>query len=203
MSIKLLSVFLLLFVVQNIYNAVSYGEKDENWLNSVYYNWKTGLKDKLNAAESTICPHNAPCYCKNLTCNCCATLDIPKIVNGKTCVAVTYLPQDLGIKILLTLDGKELFSQTISVRNPPPICIVIPYVPVGKVCVRVYDIEVVGYKVHMCVDLVAPRVNYVLHFDCFEIGFGGIPELLSGYASNVKTTQAKPQISQPEIKIQP
>lgn len=197
MSMKLLSVFLLLCLVQDICSAAD-DENDENSLNSVYYDGKTGLTDTLNFVESTVRPRNRPCYCKNLTCNCCANVNIPKILNGRTCIAVTYLPQDLGIKIILTLDEKELLSKIIAVRNLPPICIVIPYVPVGKVCVRVYDIQIVGYKVHMCVDLVAPRVNYVLHFDCFVIRFG-IPKLLSGYAS--KTTQ--PQISQPEIKTQP
>ncbi|VDM38289.1 unnamed protein product [Toxocara canis] len=61
------------------------------------------------------------CECSLNTCACCAFLAVDKIrLHNDVCVNLTYLPEDIGIKLSLSIDNRVVFSDELSVRNPPP-----------------------------------------------------------------------------------
>lgn len=61
-------------------------------------------------------------------------------------------------------------------RNPPPFCVGTG-VPLLNLCVRLYNIRVQNYNVHVCINLelqFASRPLIVVSFDCVRVGIDGV-----------------------------
>ena len=61
-------------------------------------------------------------------------------------------------------------------RNPPPFCVGTG-VPLLNLCVRLYNIQVQNYNVHVCINLelqFASRPLIVVSFDCVRVGVDGV-----------------------------
>ncbi|XP_063227907.1 uncharacterized protein LOC134533974 [Bacillus rossius redtenbacheri] len=115
------------------------------------------------------------CVCQGYTCGCCAHLEEDEIhLNSTICVNVSYLPKDYGVSFVMTLNEYVLYNETISVRNPPPVCIGMPFVKeFAELCARLYDVDAKPTKLHACVGVEA-RLRHVLiakyNLGCFTIG---------------------------------
>jgi hypothetical protein len=58
--------------------------------------------------------------------------------------------------VTFDLDGRVLYNDTISVENPPEICVDIPYLKeVASLCIRFYDLKFSKENLTGCVDLCA------------------------------------------------
>ncbi|KAJ9587214.1 hypothetical protein L9F63_019263 [Diploptera punctata] len=115
------------------------------------------------------------CACSRYSCGCCAHLQEPHIqLNATLCTNITYLVHDYGISFTITVNNYAIFNETISARNPPPVCLGLPYVKqLADLCVRLYDINATANYLHVCVRVEA-RMKKILvakyELGCFNIG---------------------------------
>ncbi|XP_049783170.1 uncharacterized protein LOC126184701 [Schistocerca cancellata] len=121
------------------------------------------------------------CVCYHQTCGCCVHAEEPEIhLNSTVCVNVTYLSEDYGISFTVTLNNHTLYNETVSVRNPPPVCAGFPYVKeLADICIRLYDIDAKSRTFHACARLEA-RMKFIIiaHYDlgCFTIGSSSVED---------------------------
>lgn len=117
------------------------------------------------------------CQCINYDCGCCEHLDIPRLhLNDTGCVNLTYLADQYGISFTVSVDDKVIFNETVSAKNPPPICFGVPYLAeYAELCIRFYDLEVSHSEADGCVKLEA-RVEHVSVAE-YELGCFHIPLL--------------------------
>uniref|UniRef100_A0A1B6EA24 DUF4773 domain-containing protein n=1 Tax=Clastoptera arizonana TaxID=38151 RepID=A0A1B6EA24_9HEMI len=67
------------------------------------------------------------------------------------CLEGTFLRNDFGINVSLSINNKTRWSDIISVSNPPAICPV-NYPGVGDICLKISDIRIEPY--HFCLQIV-------------------------------------------------
>ncbi|XP_021370836.1 uncharacterized protein LOC110461620 [Mizuhopecten yessoensis] len=103
------------------------------------------------------------CDCAEYKCSCCVHLEIDEIkLDSTVCVAVAYLPKDIGVEFKLTVDGKTLIDMQISVTNPPPVCIGIPELEKeASICIMFSNLKVdtANKKFSGCVSLEARLIS--------------------------------------------
>ncbi|XP_046398885.1 uncharacterized protein LOC124165491 [Ischnura elegans] len=115
------------------------------------------------------------CHCLNYSCGCCEHLEEEKIyLNATVCINATLLRSEYGISVTMTYNGVTLYNETISARNPPPLCVGAPYLKeYAELCVRLYDLDVTRKRFHGCADAEA-RMKHILlaeyKLGCFDIG---------------------------------
>lgn len=82
------------------------------------------------------------CECHGDSCYCCVHADVKQInLNHTVCVVLDYLPKELGVDVKLNLDDKTLFTEEVSLRNPPPVCAGIPHLEkYASICLVFYNI---------------------------------------------------------------
>jgi hypothetical protein len=115
------------------------------------------------------------CGCVGWTCSCCSHMDIPKIsLNHTGCVNITYLPDQYGISFTLSLDGTVVYNDTVSARNPPPVCFNVPYLKeYASLCVRFHDLDITEHKFYGCVRVEAELYHVRVgekELGCFHLG---------------------------------
>ncbi|KAI4493714.1 hypothetical protein M0804_001890 [Polistes exclamans] len=181
--------FTLLILISTIVN-ISYSKKLVNidlteYLSS-YYDPTTGIELKGELEEVERSPNQMPkfvfrgmpCSCINMTCDCCTGINLTAInFNRRACTKFTYDPQEFAINMAFSMNEKEIFSSSLSAKNPPPICIPFAFLPAITFCARLYDIHTPGKNLHACLDLETRVVNapiLILHFNCMKIGMDGI-----------------------------
>ncbi|KAL2729979.1 hypothetical protein V1477_015790 [Vespula maculifrons] len=153
---------------------------------SSYYDPTTGLELNGQPEDVERTPfqlpklifRGMPCFCNNMTCGCCAGVNLTAInFNRRACTKFTYDPQKFAINMSFNMNEKEIFSSSLSAKNPPPVCIPFVYIPVITFCARFFDIHTIGTNLHACLDLETRVVNapiLILHFNCVKIGTEGI-----------------------------
>ncbi|EYC24068.1 hypothetical protein Y032_0014g2297 [Ancylostoma ceylanicum] len=111
------------------------------------------------------------CSCVQGNCACCGSIRIPEF-HHDFCVNATYNRKTIGLDLSIGIDG-HYYTQEISVRNPPPICLSVPYVhDIAGICVAFKDLDVSKQKrtlsgcVELEVEVVHMRVVHV-HLGCF------------------------------------
>lgn len=131
-----------------------------------------------------------PCSCESLICGCCVFMDIEYFdYHRNGCMNMTYYPNDFAVGANMLWNGESVWSQNVSGKNPPPVCMQmpIPYLPAMDMCVRMFDIYTPsgpeGYNIHMCMNWEfrterAPLL--VLEFDCFRMGQDGWANIKPG-----------------------
>lgn len=88
----------------------------------------------------------------------------------KACFIGEYLPDELGVRVQVIVNGNTLIDETLSARNPPPICVKVPDIP-GKVlslCLDASDLGMNGDKFHGCFALKAEA----LHISVLDVDLG-------------------------------
>ncbi|KAH0534441.1 uncharacterized protein LOC123267505 [Cotesia glomerata] len=116
---------------------------------------------------------NNGCSCINYNCGCCEKLNLPEI-HGTVCSNFTYLSDDYGISLTITYNNYTLYNETISARNPPPICVGIPEFEKisAEICITFYDLTFKMHHFHCCSNL-RVAIYHVIHKEinlgCFDI----------------------------------
>jgi len=97
------------------------------------------------------------CVCQKGSCGCCEHVNVPKIhLNDTACINVTYVSEDIGIRLVLEVDDHIYYSKEISVRNPPPVCYEVPHLrDYASLCMRLYNVEVTREYFAACSELEA------------------------------------------------
>ncbi|XP_001607529.1 uncharacterized protein LOC100123806 [Nasonia vitripennis] len=160
-----------------------------------YYNPMTGeplqgtIDDtgRLPFATPKISFRGLPCACVDSSCGCCAGLNISAIkFDRRYCANFTYDSSQLTIDMKVMMNENEIYKTSVSARNPPPVCVPLPYVPVLDFCLRLYDLSVPeGGNLQTCIDFetrLAQSPLLVMHFNCVRVGSQGISWVKPGDA---------------------
>ncbi|XP_077989056.1 uncharacterized protein LOC144443451 [Glandiceps talaboti] len=131
------------------------------------------------------------CECNSTSCGCCADLVIEKIeLNTTVCVNVSYLPEELGFSFTLSLGGEVIYNETVSVKNPPPICFGVPYLEkYFGICIHFYDMEYSTSKLSGCIKLEARLYDVVV--ESIELGCFTIPPSDAGFVMKINKIKNK------------
>ncbi|KAK9890218.1 hypothetical protein WA026_010327 [Henosepilachna vigintioctopunctata] len=131
-----------------------------------------------------------PCSCHEGECGCCTGYILDRF-NQKGCINITYDPDDFSITAYMSMNGKVLYKNSISGKNPPPLCIRIPRFQNIRFCVEFSNIYFASRNVHLCIDAEANWQDFTLlqwSFDCIRMGAAGFavvpPEEGGGLPSN-------------------
>lgn len=114
------------------------------------------------------------CNCVGYTCGCCQHIEVDEIgLNDTVCINVTYLDQDYGLEVTLSVDGHVYINASISARNPPPLCAAIPGLKdLASICLQFYNLNVNSTSFSGCMRVVA-KLKYVtvekINIGCFKI----------------------------------
>lgn len=111
--------------------------------------------DPVQAVSSRI-----PCECTGGICSCCIG---GFFFNNKGCMKIKYIPEDFAFELRMTFNENVLYRNTMSGKNPRPICISPPrFQNFLEMCARFHDIYFVGRNMHLCLDVSATLGDYDL-----------------------------------------
>lgn len=104
--------------------------------------------DPVQAVQSRL-----PCECKKGVCSCCLG---GFFFNNKGCMKIRYMPEDFAFELKMTFNEQVLYKNTMSGKNPRPICISPPrFGQWIEMCARFHDIYFIGRNMHLCLDVSA------------------------------------------------
>lgn len=116
------------------------------------------------------------CVCVKYDCGCCIrfTWEEAKLVNTTACVNVSYLPDQYGFALVLTVNHVVLYNKTVSAKNPPPLCFDVPYLEKElSLCIDFYNLEYSKQYINGCVKIQAKIA--LLKVKTFDLGCFHIP----------------------------
>lgn len=117
--------------------------------------------DPVQAVQSRI-----PCDCKKGVCSCCLG---GFFFSNKGCMKLRYMPEDFAFELKMTFNDNVLYKNTMSGKNPRPICISPPrFGQWIEMCAKFHDIYFIGRNMHICLDVSATIGDFDL-VDRFEI----------------------------------
>ncbi|XP_047507784.1 uncharacterized protein LOC125051496 [Pieris napi] len=119
---------------------------------------------------------NRRCTCALGVCKCC-TGPVLDLFNQKACMKVTYHPGDFAFDVAMSLNDRTLYENSMSGKNPRPICINPPRMPNLKVCARFYNVFFPGRNFHFCLGMTGrwrALELFNLTFDCLRMGANGL-----------------------------
>ncbi|GBN19407.1 hypothetical protein AVEN_193884-1 [Araneus ventricosus] len=127
-----------------------------------------------NLIEMTVEENPNQCLCVKSECGCCVYLDVPEIrLNSSGCIEVAYLSEDIGLAISFTFDDRTLLNTSVSVKNPPPLCIMIPFLKdYGHICLEFYNVDFSSSHYAACVKIdvaIWPFCALPFELGCFHI----------------------------------
>lgn len=126
---------------------------------------------ELNGNETAVADG---CQCVEYNCGCCGRMVVKKVEFDETiCVNASYLPKEYGIRVTLTANDLVLLNQSISAKNPPPLCAGVPHVKELSLCIRFYNLSVGNLSFSGCVDLEAHILHIIdekVDLGCFKVG---------------------------------
>ncbi|XP_038073404.1 uncharacterized protein LOC119741641 [Patiria miniata] len=127
-----------------------------------------GISEWLDLAPSG--GVNGPCACSQDQCECCQHIKIKELkIDDTVCIQVQFLSTAVGVSLTLTIDGKVIFRKTLSLKDPPPICVSLAG---GKLCIALYDLAVTPEAVSGCGRLEAKFFGVTVakvKLGCFKI----------------------------------
>ncbi|CAL1681721.1 unnamed protein product [Lasius platythorax] len=116
---------------------------------------RTADSEIYTDGELIIKPHNNSCECIKYDCGCCQYMELDAIsLNGTLCANASYLEYDYGISITVTFNTFTIINETVSARNPPPICVgedIVDTVEL-EICLHIYDIDI-SDRFHACFEI--------------------------------------------------
>ncbi|XP_046476515.1 uncharacterized protein [Neodiprion pinetum] len=148
-------------------------------------------------------PHS--CKCELYGCGCCQHIKVHRVhLDDTVCANVTYLPEDIGLSLTITFDSYAVMNTTVSVRNPPPICIGQDYVKEleAEICIRFYDLDANKHHLHGCLKLDVELYKLKLaHYDlgCFNIGKNNATNNVNMTSNALRTIWSK--IKAPQVNM--
>lgn len=129
-----------------------------------------GIAKEVEKIESFAQKAANHCQCVEYNCGCCAHIVEKEIrLDSTICTNATYLKRDYGFSLTVTFNKFTVFNETMSLRNPPPICMGAPFVKeLAEICVRIYDIKASSAHLHACVEMEAQMKH--IHIAKYELG---------------------------------
>ncbi|XP_075211085.1 uncharacterized protein LOC142318387 [Lycorma delicatula] len=122
-------------------------------------------------------PHCGCSRCK-FFCSCCSQAKMDAFnIDTMVCMKVEYLEKEIGFSYSLIVNDDVKMQRKISVKNPPPVCFLIP-TPLPRMksgaCIRIYDVEVDGDErtIQGCIKLSFTLLNsFSSNYDlgCFHL----------------------------------
>ncbi|XP_041356145.1 uncharacterized protein LOC121373534 [Gigantopelta aegis] len=114
------------------------------------------------------------CGCVKYDCGCCAHLEVKEIeLDDTVCVNVTYLPDQYGILLTVSVNGVVYINHTVSAKNPPALCFGIPYLKkLASLCIKLYDLDIKNHTLSGCARILVRLAGITVEkFDmgCFRI----------------------------------
>jgi len=114
------------------------------------------------------------CSCMTKECGCCEHMVVRKIhLNDSVCVNVTYVSEDIGLRLTLAVDGYNYISKEISVRNPPPVCFSVPHLrDYASLCIKLYNVDAGRDHFSACSEIEAHLYHVTIarqKLGCFRI----------------------------------
>ncbi|XP_030756383.1 uncharacterized protein LOC115882456 [Sitophilus oryzae] len=120
-------------------------------------------------------PFRVPCSCSQGQCGCCTGYILDRL-NQKACVNMTYEPEEFAVTAVMSLNGVPFYKNSISGKNPPPMCFRLPRFRFITLCVEFSNVYFLNRNVHLCVDAEANWSDFTLvewSFDCVRMGLSG------------------------------
>ncbi|XP_075970657.1 uncharacterized protein LOC142973023 [Anticarsia gemmatalis] len=131
---------------------------------------------RQNSSSSSSSSDNRRCVCQMGVCKCC-TGYVMDLLNQKACMRVTYHPGDFAFDVAMSLNNRVLYENSLSGKNPRPICISPPRISSLKVCAKFYNVFFPGRNFHFCLAMIGQWRSLELFnfaFDCLRMGANGI-----------------------------
>ncbi|XP_045450567.1 uncharacterized protein LOC123659367 [Melitaea cinxia] len=116
------------------------------------------------------------CSCSLGVCKCC-TGYLLDLINQKACMKITYHPGDFAFDVAMSMNDRILYENSVSGKNPRPICISPPRISSLKVCAKFYNVFFPGRNFHFCLAMSGKWRSFQLFnfvFDCLRMGANGI-----------------------------
>ncbi|XP_078049809.1 uncharacterized protein LOC144476574 [Augochlora pura] len=210
---KTLCVFVLYLAVQTT-SAATLNSKsfslDLSKYTATYYDPDTGVsltpelensgRDPLSTKVSF---RGLPCHCENMQCTCCTGVNLTSLnFNRRACTKFTYDPSAFAINMALSMNEREIYSNTFSAKNPPPLCAPVPYLPFVNFCIRFFDLHTEGRNLHTCIDLETRIIGspiLTLHFNCVKVGIDGISWTQIRNDTSPSTIEMHTIVEEPEV----
>ncbi|KAI1728339.1 hypothetical protein DdX_00510 [Ditylenchus destructor] len=125
--------------------------------NRFYYGHRESHTTELDSLDDRDTSDDEGCACAKHECGCCQHTVIRKIhLNDTTCVNVSYISEDIGLRLTLSVNSYVYYSKEISVRNPPPVCFGVPHLrEYASLCMRLYNVSISETELSACSELEA------------------------------------------------
>lgn len=122
--------------------------------------------------------NSSGCSCIGYNCGCCAHIELDKIkLNDTVCANFSYLPApEYGLSFTLTVDNKTWINKTVSLKNPPPLCVAVPYLKIAEVCIEFKNVTFTNSSVSACIYIEATLEGVFVgekKLGCFTIPLRG------------------------------
>ncbi|XP_076620386.1 uncharacterized protein LOC143341383 [Colletes latitarsis] len=138
------------------------------------------LKEATNSTSNTtnqvIATRQGPCQCGGGLCSCCSKI-LYDTWKQKACVNVTYEPDEFSFTAKISMNDRVLYTRTVSGKNPRPVCVPVPRIPIVKACVRFYNIYFQGRNIHLCINMEGKfreTTMFKVGLDCIRFGSNGL-----------------------------
>nr|XP_034171827.1 uncharacterized protein LOC117600465 [Osmia lignaria] len=137
---------------------------------------KKASNSSSNATRQVTVTRQGPCECAGGVCNCCSRI-LFETWKQKACVDVTYDPDEFSFTAKIMMNDRVLFTRTVSGKNPKPVCVSVPRLPIVKACARFYNIYFLGRNIHMCLNMEGKFQDitvFKVGLDCIRFGADGL-----------------------------
>ncbi|CAK9804434.1 hypothetical protein ANTQUA_LOCUS4089 [Anthophora quadrimaculata] len=137
---------------------------------------KQATNSTSNATSQVTATRQGPCQCGGGVCSCCSRI-LFDTFKQKACVNVTYEPDEFAFTAKISMNDRVLYTRTVSGKNPRPVCVPVPRIPLVKACVRFYNIYFQGRNIHMCVNMEGKFRDITMFkvgLDCIRFGSNGL-----------------------------
>ncbi|XP_029644377.1 uncharacterized protein LOC115218615 [Octopus sinensis] len=134
--------------------------------------WKSiGLQLNKEAFKGLIETDLQSCVTFNDTWECCKHIYVKSLkINETACIKLSYLREDIGAEVELLWDNKTIYEYSVSVKNPPPVCIGLPQLPEVKLCVKFYNVTFNKHRFSACVKLeIKAGIEKKFKLGCFSL----------------------------------
>ncbi|XP_017790539.1 PREDICTED: uncharacterized protein LOC108572768 [Habropoda laboriosa] len=137
---------------------------------------KKATNSTTNTTTQVTAVRQGPCQCGGGICGCCSRI-LFDTWKQKACVNVTYEPEEFAFTAKISMNDRVLYTRTVSGKNPRPVCVPVPRIPIVKACVRFYNIYFQGRNMHMCVNMEGKFRDVTMFkvgLDCIRFGSNGL-----------------------------
>ncbi|KAJ8735425.1 hypothetical protein PYW07_007045 [Mythimna separata] len=136
----------------------------------------TTLSRQNQEGQNGTSSNNRRCVCDKGVCKCCTGYFLD-LLKQKACMRITYHPGDFAFDVAMSLNNRVLYENSLSGKNPRPICISPPRMNNLKVCAKFYNVFFPGRNFHFCLAMTGQWRSFELFnfaFDCLRMGANGI-----------------------------